>query len=122
MKPEEFAFEIMMMRDVVHLTHLKTTSYAAHKALGDLYDSLTDHFDDFVETVQGDGGLLEIKGKADVKASDDVIDALDEFCEKIKEMKAEYSGDMAENGHLVNMLEDITTSVKHALYKLKFLA
>ena len=41
-KTELFS-KLFNARDVIHLAHLKTPSYAAHKALNDLYDALPGH-------------------------------------------------------------------------------
>lgn len=122
MKPEEFAAIMLTCRDIVHLAHLKTTSYAAHNALGDLYSSILGHFDTFVEIVQADG-LLNIKGftVSPIKPEDIVEYLEDEFMVSVEDMKSELADDMPTNGHIVNLLEDLTTDVKHGIYKLKFL-
>ena len=43
------------------LLHWQTTSFAAHKAYGKLYDKLSDFTDSFVETVQGRDGTTRLK-------------------------------------------------------------
>ena len=122
MKPSEFASVMLSCRDILHIAHLKTTSYAAHVALGGLYDAMLDHFDSFVEIVQTDG-LLEIKGFSvtPVKPEDIVEYLEDDFLTVVQEMKDDYASDMSKNGHLVNLLEDIVSDTKHGIYKLKFL-
>lgn len=122
MKPEEFATVLLSCRDILHVAHLRTTSFAAHKALNGLYDSMLDHLDNYVEIMQADG-LLNIKSfTVNVVKPEDIVEYLeDDFMKSITEYKSELASDMTENGHIVNLLEDITSDVKHTLYKLKFL-
>lgn len=56
------------------LLHWQTTSYAAHKAYGELYDAINDFTDLFVETVQGRDGGTRLKVDGPVKV-DNLSDA-----------------------------------------------
>ena len=47
-------------RTVTHIQHLKTKSYAEHKALNEFYDEIIDLADDLAEATQGQYGLLDI--------------------------------------------------------------
>jgi len=48
------------MLNIVKLYHWKTTSYAQHKATDELYATLNEHVDKFVETMLGkDGSRIE---------------------------------------------------------------
>lgn len=47
-------------RTVTHIQHLKTKSYAEHKALNEFYDGIIDLADDLAEATQGQYGLLDI--------------------------------------------------------------
>lgn len=53
MKAGEFIALLFMSRDYAHREHLKTTSYAEHKALNGFYDSIVDLADSLSEMVQG---------------------------------------------------------------------
>lgn len=44
---------LFLARDIAHRVHLKTRSYAEHKALNEFYDEIVDHADDFAEAYQG---------------------------------------------------------------------
>ena len=46
-------FELLNSVTKVHLNHLLTTSYAAHKAMNEFYDGVGDLADDIVEQYQG---------------------------------------------------------------------
>ena len=52
----EMLSKLFHARDVIHLAHLKTTSYAAHKALNKAYEYLLDFADDLTEMEQGKAG------------------------------------------------------------------
>lgn len=56
----KFIGDMFYCRDLIHLAHLKTTSFAAHKALNEAYDELLDLTDDIAETLQGYKGILSI--------------------------------------------------------------
>lgn len=47
-------------RTYAHNAHLKTSSYAAHKALNKFYDDIVDLADDLAEIAQGKFGKLDI--------------------------------------------------------------
>jgi hypothetical protein len=50
----QFSFTLL---NQIKLFHWATKSYAAHKALGDLHDLLSDLIDDLVESYVGSAGL-----------------------------------------------------------------
>jgi hypothetical protein len=122
MKFVELLTKMMEARDVVHVAHLRTTSYAAHKALGGLYGELLVHFDSLAELYQGQFGLVDFKDfSVKVVKPDDIVEYLEDFCGDVIDTKKQYTSDMAEMGHLVNELEAVTTTIYSSLYKLKFL-
>jgi len=47
-------------RQAAHQAHLKTKSFAAHKALNEFYDGILEIADELAEVVQGEFGLLEL--------------------------------------------------------------
>jgi hypothetical protein len=46
-------------RNLLHFAHWNTGSFAAHMALGDLYDEIIDDIDEIVEVYQGKFGLIQ---------------------------------------------------------------
>lgn len=55
----QFIGTLFQYRDLAHLAHLKTSSYAQHMALNEFYDGLLDQIDTLTETAQADS-LLDI--------------------------------------------------------------
>ncbi len=51
---------LFMSRTYAHMAHLKTSSYAKHKALNKFYDDVVDLADDLAEAAQGKFGKLNI--------------------------------------------------------------
>lgn len=47
-------------RQAAHQAHLKTRSFAAHKALNEFYDGILEIADELAEVVQGEFGLLDL--------------------------------------------------------------
>lgn len=58
------------IRDQAHALHLSASSFAAHMALGELYEKIVDLADDIAETTQGKYGVLApVTGDGMVKPS-----------------------------------------------------
>ena len=53
MKPEIFLGLLFQSRDLMHLTHLKTTSFAEHNALNKFYDEIIELVDELTESYYG---------------------------------------------------------------------
>ena len=114
--------ELMNGATSFHKLHLKVTgvgSYAAHKALNDLYDALPGHADDLAEGYQGAASkLLSYKDVAPrvLETVADAIDYLNEMTSMVNGLQAKmpYS-------EIVNDLDTIKSTINSARYKLTFL-
>lgn len=102
-------------RQVVHNLHLKTKSFAQHEALGGFYEGIVGMVDDFVETYQGQHGLLE-DCQLQVNSVDDPVNYLED-CAKLFSV----GRDSLKEPHLQNMMDEIVALTYKTLYKLKFL-
>ena len=114
--------ELMNAAVSFHKLHLKVTgagSYAAHKALNDLYDALPGHADDLAEGYQGASEkLLEYTEVAPKKLS-----TVAEGIAYLREMVTMVSGLQAKLQYteLVNELDNVKSTLNSAKYKLNFL-
>lgn len=114
--------ELMNAATSFHKLHLRVQgigSYAAHKALNDLYDALPGHADDLAESFQGASEkLLECQDMAPRKINtvDEAINYLREMCNMVTglQSKMPYS-------EIVNDLDTIKSTINSAKYKLIFL-
>ena len=50
---EELVGKVFCARNLTHLQHWKTKSYAEHQAFGDFYEGIIELIDKLVETYQG---------------------------------------------------------------------
>jgi DNA-binding ferritin-like protein len=114
--------ELMNAATSIHKLHLKVTgagSYAAHKALNELYDALPGHADDLAEGFQGASEkLLEYKDVAPRQLGSvaDAVAYLREMHEMVSNLQAKvpYS-------EIVNDLDTIKSTINSGKYKLLFL-
>lgn len=114
--------ELMNAATTFHKLHLKVTgtgSYAAHKALNDLYDALPGHADDLAEGFQGAAETL-------LKYNDDApktLNTVEDGLRYIRMLIDMVSGlqDKMPYSELVNDLDTIKSTLNSAKYKLLFL-
>lgn len=112
---EFYIGKLFQSRDVIHLAHLKTTSFAAHKAMNEYYDGILGHVDDITEALQGqESKLLNISIPA--SQAEDPITHLT----GIKAMLLTWRED-TNIEWLKNQIDECSTLVASTLYKLKFL-
>jgi DNA-binding ferritin-like protein len=106
----------------IHKLHLKITgsgSYAAHKALNELYDALPGHADDLAEGFQGASEKLLTYTEVAPKTLNSVAEAID----YLKEMTKMVDGLQAKMPYseIVNDLDTIKSTINSGKYKLLFL-
>ena len=114
--------ELMNAATSFHKLHLKVTgtgSYAAHKALNDLYDTLPGHADDLAEGFQGAAEKLLSYTDEAPKVLGSVENAL-EYIRNLTEMVSGLQAKMPYS-ELVNDLDTIKSTLNSAKYKLLFL-
>lgn len=114
--------ELMNAATSFHKLHLKVTgtgSFAAHKALNELYDALPGHADDLAEGFQGASEkLLSYKDVAP-RSLESVADGL----AYLREMKEMVNGLQAKipYSEIVNDLDTVKSTINGIKYKLLFL-
>jgi hypothetical protein len=103
-------------RQVVHNLHLKTKSFAEHKALGGFYEEILGRVDEFVETYQGQYGIMQ-DCEFQVKSVDSAVEYLED-CAKLFSV----GRDSLKDSHLKNTMDEVISLTYRTLYKLKFLS
>ena len=114
--------ELMNASTSFHKLHLKVTgvgSFAAHKALNDLYDALVDHADNLAEGYQGAAETLLKYNEIPNKTLNTVEDGLD-YIRMLIDMVTGLQSKMPYS-EIVNELDTVKSSLNSAKYKLKFL-
>lgn len=114
--------ELMNATTSLHKLHLKITStgsYAAHKALNELYDAIPDHADDLAESFQGAAEKLLVYKETpsrELNTVEDAIAYLRDLTKMVNMLQAKmpYS-------EIVNDLDTIKSTIDSGKYKLLFL-
>jgi hypothetical protein len=116
------ASELMNARTSFHKLHLKVTgegSFAAHKALNELYDALPDHADTLVEGYQGAAEKILSYKEVAPRTLDTVADGVN-YLRDIYAMVNKLQG-MLPYSEIVNNLDLVKDSINSTKYKLLFL-
>ena len=109
----KFVATLMMSRTYTHLAHLKTGSYAEHKALNDLYDGIVDHLDSFAEAAQGEFGKLNIPYINMIGNVDSPSKAVASHLKTLEKL-----GEACSQGYLKNIVDEVGALYRSTLYKL----
>ena len=112
--PEEFFAKLMHSRDVIHLAHLSTRSYAAHKALGGYYEDIVDLTDSLIEAYQGVHGIVRISIPA--STNEEPIKYLQNLHSYV-----DANREMFKDSAMINQIDEVKTLIQSTLYKLRFL-
>ncbi len=116
----------MEMLLMVKLFHWKTHSFATHKATDELYGSLNDHMDKFVEVLLGkSGSRINLMNKKTISLKD--LDSQEKLKSNIETFKKylislnhhKQMGAM-ENTDLMNIRDEILEDMNKFLYLLTF--
>jgi DNA-binding ferritin-like protein len=107
---------------VAHHWHLRTTSYAQHKAFGQLYDYMHDAADKLSEAAMGANFPPPPDTKCSIEFSDP-LKAIAEIEGFIKELQGlNLAATAAKREWLANIAQEIQGSLCAILYKLKRLS
>jgi len=114
--------ELMNARTSFHKLHLKVKgegSYAAHKALNELYDALPDHADSLIEGYQGATEKLLSYSEVAPRTLDTTADAVG-YLRELTAMVTKLQGKMPYS-EIVNSLDTVKDTFNSTNYKLLFL-
>jgi len=116
----EFVGNLFLARDVAHVVHLNTRSYAKHMALKDFYIGIVELADDFAEAYQGKYGLI---GKIPLKSPQKEMNILDFMNEQSLALEeTRYKVCKKEDTVLQNIIDEIWKLFLSTIYKLRFLS
>ena len=104
---------LFMSRTYSHIAHLKTGSYAKHKALNEFYDSVVDMADSLAEASQGLYGKLDIPYLNMIGKIDDPIGGVTSQLKAIEKL----IGNIDEE-YLKSILQEIQALYRKTLYLL----
>jgi hypothetical protein len=110
MTPSKFIGTLFQSRDIMHLQHLKTMSFAEHKALNAYYDGILDLTDTFTETFFGENGRVEIEIPSSLAT--DAINYLKSLKQIVRAERENYTSE------LQNILDEVLGLINKTLYLL----
>ena len=111
---------------MVKLFHWKTHSYATHKATDELYESLNEHIDNFIEVLLGKtGSRIDLMSKKTISLID--LNSPESLKSKIMSLKSYLVGldnnkalKTMSNSDLFNIRDEILGDLNKFLYLLTF--
>jgi DNA-binding ferritin-like protein len=118
-----YFLEMLMM---VKLFHWKTHSFATHKATDELYESLNEHIDSFIEVLLGKTGtrinltqkrsisLVDLNSQASLKAR------IDQFKKYLVSLNTNKAVTAMTDTDLLNIRDEILGDLNKFLYLLTF--
>lgn len=118
MSAGELVIRCFHARTASHVLHLKTRSYAAHKALNEFYDEIVGLADTFAETYQGAYGLITDYPPHYTPYAD-ALEMLDELNEWVT--KNRYVCCKKDDTCTQNIIDEIIALIRSTQYKLTFL-
>lgn len=114
---------LIKFQDQIRIYHWQTTSYAQHKALGDLYDGISGLTDDFVESISG-RCAQHVQFKSSLVVTCDPYKDLPTTVSKLNEFAAFLRAglatavDAASDTDLLNIRDEMLGLVNRTLYLL----
>lgn len=112
----EFVGKLFSARDTAHALHLKLKGLPKHTALNSFYEDLLPLVDGFVETYQGQYGLIEPPTTLRVERNADPVAYIKRLCTQVRAARAQL--DDRQDTHLQNMLDEILSLGYQTIYKL----
>jgi len=115
--------ELMNAATSFHKLHLQITgegSYAAHKALNELYDSLPNLADSIAEGYQGACEII-LNYKADPLVN---LENIEDAIEYLRQLKTQVDDlqTVMHHSEIINLLDTVKDAINAGKYKLIFLA
>lgn len=112
---EELVGRVFAARNIAHLQHFTTRSYAQHMALGEFYEDVISALDELVECYQGQ---FDVIGDVEVPMPDvedvtaylrDESDWIEANCEEIA----------ADSQSIANLVDNLVSVYTRTVYKLE---
>lgn len=109
-----FASNMLHSITCAHILHLKTTSYAAHIALGEYYEGVEDLIDAWIEAYQGKYGVIEQYDDS-FEQHEDAL----QYMTMMNDWLATTRKALPADTELQNIVDEIVALIDSTIYKLK---
>ena len=117
MEPSTFILTLLHTATGAQLLHWQAKSFAAHEALGELYESLPGAVDRLVEVYQGRRGVVTGYGGGFKPPADAV-----KFVRAIVGFVDENRGILGGESEVQNLVDEVQAHLTRALYRLENLS
>lgn len=118
MSAPELIARCFAARTAAHFAHLKTTSYAQHKALEEFYEGIVDATDAFAECYQGLFGVIADYPPAPLPSGDPQTWVI-ELNKWVRQNREACSQGKTELGNLIDEILALTDRTYYKLHNLK---
>jgi hypothetical protein len=119
----ELICRVFSVRNMAHLEHWKTGSFAAHEALGSFYEGIIGSLDGIVELHQGLFGKVSHKEDEELEERleefEDIIERLKDDVKFINKNRSEISSKVPA---IENLVDELISLYGSTIYKLRFLS
>jgi hypothetical protein len=119
----ELICRVFSIRNMAHLEHWKTGSFAAHEALGSFYEGIIGSLDGIVELHQGLFGKVNHKEDEELEEKleefEDIIERLKDDVKFINKNRSEISSKVPA---IENLVDELISLYGSTIYKLRFLS
>lgn len=116
---EVLVARVFSARNIAHLEHWRTKSYAQHMALNDFYDKVIDDVDSIVEAYQGAFSLISIPSLPEVSTPKNIITFLEGEMKWISDNRTKIAKGISA---IENLIDGLSDTYLTTLYKLKNLS
>ena len=113
---KELIGRIFTTRNLLHMAHWNTKSFAAHIATGELYDEVVDLLDEVVEVYQGKFGLIEGLSTYSSAVPTDICCHVKSEAEWVEGKRCEIARNVPS---IENLVDGITAAMHKTVYKLE---
>ena len=117
---EELTLKLVQIQLQFKFLHWQTFGDAKHKAYGDIYDSLGDNIDKFVETMMGKYGRIELDPEFSIMFQDIKSLSVQDFMDGITEFLVSFTEklDNKYDTDLLNIRDEMLGDINQLKYRL----
>lgn len=112
----ELIWAMFTIRNIAHIEHLQTSSFARHKALDEYYNRIIELADDFAEAYQGNNGVIQ-----NYPSSCDLPMQAGAAIQRLFDFIVEIRQTISSHSHIQNIIDEIQALNSSTLYKLNTL-
>jgi len=117
---EEITLKLIQIQTQFKFLHWQTFGDAKHKSYGEIYDSLGDNIDKFVETMMGKQGRVEFEPEFSIMFQDIKNLSVQNFLDGITEFLVEMTDklDKRYDTDLLNIRDEMLGDINQLKYRL----